>query len=75
MLAFSSNFCTIKNDLSGNTVWLQGSGFQKLAQINQFLAFLMNFCQLKMQIQLASLAMMNETFSVIFKHCVKMVLY
>ena len=31
-----------------------------------FLAFLMNFCPLKMQ--LASLAMLNETFSVIFKH-------
>ena len=61
--------------MSGNTFWQQGSGFQKLAKINQFLAFLMNFCQLKMKIQLASLAMMNETFSVIFKHCVKMVLY
>ena len=45
---------------------------RKLAKINKFL---MNFCQLKMQIQLASLAMMNETFSVIFKHCVIMVLY
>ena len=61
--------------MSGNTVWQQGSGFQKLAKINQFLAFLMNLCQLKMKIQLASLAMMNETSFVISKHCVIMVLY
>ena len=72
ILALSTNFWPIKNDLSGNTVWPQGSGFQNLAKIKQFL---LNFCQLKMQIQLASLVMMYETFSVIFKHCVKMVLY
>ena len=27
MLALSTNFCPIKTDLSGNTVWLQASGF------------------------------------------------
>ena len=28
ILAFSTNFCPIKTDLSGNTVWPQASGFQ-----------------------------------------------
>ena len=32
---------------------------------------LINFCPLKLKIQLASLAILNETFSMIFKHCVK----
>ena len=32
ILAFSTNFCTIKIDLSGNTVWPQALGFQKLAK-------------------------------------------
>ena len=45
MLAFSTNFYPIKTDLSGNTVWPQASGFQKLAKI---LAFLINFYPLKM---------------------------
>ena len=31
ILAFSTNFCTIEIDLSGNTVWPPASGFQKLA--------------------------------------------
>ena len=48
ILAFSTNFCPIKIDLSGNTVWPQASGFQKLAKIDHFLAFLINFCPLKL---------------------------
>ena len=36
ILAFSTNFCPIKNDLSGNTVWPQTSDFQKLAKICHF---------------------------------------
>ena len=32
ILAFSTKFCPIKSDLSGNTVWPQPSGFQKLAK-------------------------------------------
>ena len=36
ILAFSTNFCPIKLDLSGKTVWLQASGFQKLAKIDYF---------------------------------------
>ena len=34
--------CTIEVDLSGNTVWLQASGYQKLAKITLF-AFLISF--------------------------------
>ena len=47
ILPFSINFCPTKTDLSGNTVWQQASGFQKLAKLD-FLAFLTNFCPLKM---------------------------
>ena len=45
---FSTNFCPIKIDLSGNTVWPQASGFKKTRQNWPFLAVLMNFCPLKM---------------------------
>ena len=31
ILGFSTNFCPFKIDLSGNTVWQQAKGFQKLA--------------------------------------------
>ena len=36
VLAFSTNFCPIKTDLSGNTIWPQASGFQKLAKMIHF---------------------------------------
>ena len=39
ILAFSTNFCPIKTDLSGNTVWPQASGFQKLAKMANFWHF------------------------------------
>ena len=48
ILALPTNFCPIKSDLSGNTVWPQDLGFQKLAKMDHFLAFLINFCPLKM---------------------------
>ena len=35
-LAFPPVFCPIKIDLSGNTVWPQTSGFQKLAKTDHF---------------------------------------
>ena len=38
-LACSTKFCPIENDLSGNTVWPQASGFQKLAKMNHFWHF------------------------------------
>ena len=33
------HFFPIKSDLSGNTVWRQNSGFQKLAKIDHFWHF------------------------------------
>ena len=39
ILTFSTNFCPIKSDLSGNTVWPQSSGFQKLAKMDNFWYF------------------------------------
>ena len=56
------NFCPIKTDLSGNTVWPLASDFQKLAKVDHFWHF-----YLKTLVQ-TLLAMLNETFSVIFKH-------
>ena len=44
ILAFSTNFCSIKSDLSGSTVWLHTLDFQNWP----FLAFLMNFCPFQM---------------------------
>ena len=35
ILAFSTNFCPIKTDLSGNTVWPQALGFQKIANLEK----------------------------------------
>ena len=39
ILAFFTNFCPIKTDLSGNTVWPQTSGFQKLVKMDHFWHF------------------------------------
>ena len=39
ILVFSTNFCPIKTDLSGNTVWPQASGFQKIAKMDHFWHF------------------------------------
>ena len=36
ILAFSTNFCPIKTDMSGNTIWPQASVFQKLAKSTIF---------------------------------------
>ena len=36
ILAFSTNFCFIKNDLSGSAVWPQASAFEKLAKLTIF---------------------------------------
>ena len=46
ILAFSTNFCPTKSDLSGNTVWQQTSGFQTLAKLTIFGIF--NFWTFKM---------------------------
>ena len=47
ILAFSANFCPIKTDLSGNTVWPQTSGFQKLAKMDHFGDFALTFVHSK----------------------------
>ena len=39
ILAFSTNFCPIKTDLFGNTIWPQASRFQKLAKMDHFWHF------------------------------------
>ena len=39
LLAFSTNFCLIKNYLSGNTVWLNLQVFKKVAIIDNFRHF------------------------------------
>ena len=39
ILAFSTNFCPIKTDMSGNTVGPQASGFQKLPKMDLFWHF------------------------------------
>jgi len=36
VLTFFNNFCRIKSDLSGNTVWTQASGYQKPAKLTTF---------------------------------------
>ena len=45
--AFSTNFCPIKTDMSGNTVWPQASGFQKLAKMDHFGHFPLTFVHSK----------------------------
>ena len=57
---FHNFFCPFKNDLSGNTVWPQASGFQKVAKIDHFMAFLIN-----------SKCKVEWDFFVIFKHCAR----
>ena len=47
ILAFSTNFCPIKTDLSGNTIWPQASGFQKLAKMDHFWQFELTFVHSK----------------------------
>ena len=44
VLAFSAFFCPLKSDLSGNFILPQASGFQ----YGPFLAFLINFCPVKL---------------------------
>ena len=53
----SHQFCPIKNYLSGNSVW---------PPPDHFWHFCLTFINV---MSLASLAILNETFSVIFKHC------
>ena len=62
--------CLIKSDLSGNTVWPQASGFQKIANMDNFWPFQLTFVHSNCKrSSLGSLAKSNATFSVIFKYC------
>ena len=64
-MAFSTNFFTFKSDLSGNTIWLQSSGFLKLAEMDHFWALLNQI----LATQNANVARYVECdFFVIFKH-------
>ena len=45
ILAFSTRFCFIKSDMSGNTVWSQASGFQKLTKIDDLWHLLHSKCK------------------------------
>ena len=47
ILAFSTNFCPNKTDMSGNTVWPQASGYQKLAKMDHFWHFWLTFVHSK----------------------------
>ena len=47
ILAFFTNFCPIKSDLSGNTIWPQAPSFQKLAKIDHFGHFWLTFVHSK----------------------------
>ena len=69
LYSHAPNFCPIKIDLFGNTVWPQATGFQKLSKMETILGIL-NQLLFPHNVN-ASLAMLNETFSVIFKHRVQ----
>ena len=43
----SNNFCPIKTDLPGNTVWPQASGFEKVAKMDHFWHFELIFVHSK----------------------------
>ena len=62
ILAFSTNFCPIKTDLSGNTVWPQASCFQKLAKMNNFWPFKLTFVHSKRNRSSLRSQLLNETF-------------
>ena len=47
ILVFSTNICPIKTDQSGNTVWPQASGFQKLAKMDHLWHFWWSFVHSK----------------------------
>ena len=71
ILTFSTDFCPIKTDLPGNTVWPQSSGFQKLTKIDHFQHFWLTYVHSKCKHSSLRLQCWMRLFSVIFKHCVK----
>ena len=71
IFAFSTNFCPIKTDLSGNTVWPQASGFEKLAKMNHFWHFWLTFVYSKCKRNSLRSQCWMIFFSVIFKYSVE----
>ena len=81
ILAFSSNFWPIKIDLSGNSVWPQAIGFQKLAKLDHFRHFLNVLSTQNVNVARSARNVewdfsndfqtpcKNEIFWEIFKHC------
>ena len=68
-MAFSTNFCPIKTDLSGNTVWPQASGFQKLVKMDNFFGILIHsiFCDFQTPCKafnVRTLKKLNPIFSI-----------
>ena len=69
ILAFSAIFCPTEIDLSGNTLWPPAPGFPKLAKLTILGIFYeLLFTQKVYYTKLASLAMLNDTFPMIFQH-------
>ena len=72
-----TNFCPIKIEVSGYTVWPQASGFQKLAKMDHFWHFKLTFVysKCKRSSLRSQCWMLNETFSVIFNHRAKLAIF
>ena len=66
ILAFTINFCQITIDLSGNTVWLQDLGYQKLAKIDHFWHFLLTFVSQNVAFEVRILAFSINFCSIIY---------
>ena len=67
ILAFSTNFCPIKTDLSGNTVWQQALGFQKLAKMDHFVHSKCKRSSLRSQCWMRLFLWFSNTVSSIFQ--------
>ena len=72
ILVIYTIFCQFKIDLSGNTVWPQASGFQKLDKIDYFWHFEWTFVHSKCKCSWLRSHYCMRLFSVIFKHCAMM---
>ena len=74
VLPFSTNFCLIKSDLYGYTVWLQASAFQNLSKLDHFWHLYRTFVHWKCKRSTLRTQFWMRLFGVIFKHCAKFLL-
>ena len=74
ILAFSTNFCPTKIDLSGNTVWPQASRFQKHAKLTIFGLFNLLLSIHNINVARFFRNVVWDFFFIIFKHCVATVI-